>query len=114
MAWFRLFLRNSKGSIVGRSDYHAADEGSGLRIAQRIAEACSDACAGYELLQDGSLVASASNSAGTPEVELTEFEQQVARDAEIALRDSVWAVNESQRLIAAVKGFSPKIGRFAS
>src|SRR4249919_1921130 len=102
MAWFRLFLRNNKGSIVGRSDFHANDEASGLRIASRIAEACSDACAGYELLQDGRLVTSASAMAGRPETDLTEFEQKIAIDAEIALRDSVWAVNESQRLIATL------------
>lgn len=106
MAWFRLFLRNNKGSIVGRSDFHAEDEASGLRIAYRIAESCSDACAGYELLQDGRLVASASAAVGKPETDLTEYEQKTATDAEIALRDSVWAVNESRRLIETLKGLT--------
>jgi len=115
MSWFRLFLRNSKGSIVGRSDFHANDEASGLRIAHRIAEACSDACAGYELLQEGRLVASASAVAGRPETDLTEFEQKIAMDAEIALRDSVWAVNESRRLISTLKGLTlPKVMRVLS
>jgi len=115
MAWFRLFLRNNKGSIVGRSDFHADDEASGLRIAYRIAESCSDACAGYELLQDGRLVASASAAVGRPETDLTEFEQKIVVDAEIALRDSVWAVNESRRLIATLKGLAlPKIAGLMS
>ena len=115
MLWFRLFLRNNKGSIVGRSDFHTDDEASGLRIAYRIAESCSDACAGYELLQEGRLVASASTVAGRPERDLTECEQKIAMDAEIALRDSVWAVNESRRLIATLKGLTlPKVARLTS
>ena len=106
MAWFRLFLRNTKGSIVGRSDFHADDEASGLKIACRIAATCSDTCAGYELLQDGRLVASASATPGRPETDLTDCERRIAMDAEIALRDSVWSVNESRRLIETLKGFT--------
>jgi len=106
MAWFRLFLRNTKGSIVGRSDFHADDEASGVRIACRIAATCADACAGYELLQDGRLVASASAGGGNPEADLSDREQKIAMDAEIALRDSVWAVNESRHLIETLKGLT--------
>lgn len=89
MAWFQLFLMDRDGRIIGRSDYRAEDKVSGFRIAWRIAEACSDACAGYDLLQDGKLVASVSATVGKPDTDLTEFEQKVAMDMEIALSDSL-------------------------
>ncbi len=103
MARFRLFLRNSQRRIVGRSDFNAVDKDSGLRIAHIIADACSDACAAYDVLQDGQLVASVATNAGQPETDLTEFELQVVVDLVIALHNSVWAVHDSKRLLETLK-----------
>lgn len=103
MARFRLFLRNSNGRIVGRCDFTAEDKDSGLRIAHIIADACSDACAAYDLLQDGQLVASVTTSVGQPATDLTVFEQKVVVDLVIALHNSVWAIHDSKRLLETLK-----------
>lgn len=103
MASFRLYLRDGRQRIVGRSDFDADDEFSALKISHRIAESCSDTCAGYDLWQDTRKI-SAAATAGQGETDLTEFERRVVIDTEIALHDSVWAVRNSKRLLAALEG----------
>jgi hypothetical protein len=102
MSFFRIFLRNRNQGIVGRSDFDADDKQSGLRIAIRIADSCSDDCATYDLMQDGHLVSSGMKAAAASNafVCLDDFEQRIVTDAQIALRESVWAIGTSKRLHA--------------
>ena len=102
MTWYRLFLRDNSRRIVGRSDFHADNEESGRAIAARIAQDCSDICAGYDLLHNGRPVIS-SNDTSIILANLSERLQDIVIRTEIALRDSAWTIKESRRLLAAIK-----------
>jgi len=110
MPSYRLFLRNASHDIVGRTDFEAEDGLSALRVTHRIAMDCSDYCNSYDLLEEGKPI-SASNLSGLTHGFLSEIEQQIVIDREIALRDSLWRIRESKRLLAAIEG-SDETGRY--
>ncbi|MBV9992123.1 MAG: hypothetical protein JOZ72_12630 [Alphaproteobacteria bacterium] len=103
MAAFRLFLTDYERGIIGRSDFEAEDAVSAMKIAHKIFECCGDACSGYELWQGSTPITSVATTVSLPGADLSEFEQRVAVDTEIALHDSAWAIRESKLLIAAVE-----------
>jgi hypothetical protein len=99
---FRLFLRDRERLIVGRSDFEAEDAVAAGKVALRIFESCSDACAAYELWCGSSLMASATSRVGQPGADLDELQQNIVVETEIVLRDSAWAIASSRRLLAAL------------
>ena len=104
MPSFRLYLRGRMQRIVGRSDFEANDDSSALKISRRIADSCSDSCAGYDLWQDTRKISSAATTIGEGQMNLTESEQRVVIDTGIALRDSAWAIRNSKRLLESLEG----------
>ena len=103
MPSYRLFLRNESHDIVGRTDFEAEGRSSALRVTYRIAMDCSDYCKSYDLLEDGRSI-STSKLNGLAHELLSEIEQQIVIDREIALRDSLWRIRESKRLRIALEG----------
>ena len=103
MGWYRLFLRTTEHTIVGRSDFNAVDRSSALKIAHRIAQDCSDKCATYDLLEDGRIVATGLRVGSLTFDLLSDIQQQIVTDREIALRDSKWAIRDSHQLLAAIE-----------
>ncbi|HUJ45532.1 MAG TPA: hypothetical protein VLV55_00260 [Rhizomicrobium sp.] len=108
MPSFRLYLRDRGTRIVGRSDFEADDETSALKISRRIAEACSDSCADYDLWRDTRKISSAAAATGDGGTDLTESERRVVIDAEIALHDSAWAIRNSKHLKSCLEGLKPR------
>jgi DNA-binding CsgD family transcriptional regulator len=94
-------LDRDRTEIQG-SEFDATDPLSALKIAHRIFEAYSDACAGYLLLEGDSCVASASATAGTPHIDLNEIEHNTAVATEIALADSNARLRDSTLLLASL------------
>jgi len=103
MPSFRLYLRDGTHRIVGRSDFEADDELSALKISRRIAESCSDTCADHDLWRETRKIPPAAATLGEGETDLTDSERRVVLDTGIALRDSLWAVRKSKRLLSALE-----------
>jgi hypothetical protein len=104
MPWFRLFLRDDNRRIVGVSDFEAGNTLVAFRIAYRIAGACSDSCASYDLLEDGKPVSSSDDVLyGLASAFISELEQRIVVEREIALQDSPWRIGQSKSLGAAIE-----------
>ena len=99
-ASYRIYFRNADNRIVGRDDFEAADDRLAMTVAGALCDACSDVCDSFELWQTTRRVdlvfdrrvelGPARLNAGT---------QELVAQHEETLRDSVWAVARSKRLL---------------
>jgi DNA-binding CsgD family transcriptional regulator len=99
---FRLSLLDRERAEIEGTEFDATDALSGLKVAHRIFEAYSDACAGYVLLEGDNCIASTTATAGTPHIDLNELEQKTAVATEIALAGSNARLRESMLLLASL------------
>jgi len=103
MPAFRLYLRTNDGRIICRDDFEAQDARTAQSIAETVFDACSDLAQVYELWDHNNPVCAARHPVTVPDAKsLKERTQQIVVDREIALRDSRWAVAQSERLLRKI------------
>jgi len=101
MRSYRLYLCGSDLKIIGKSDFTAEGHISALNVADRIFRACGDICGSYELWEGKTRISSPAD--GGRAAVLSNYEQQVVIDTEIALRDSWTKIGKSRDLLAALE-----------
>ena len=100
MRSYRLYLYGRDQKIVGKSDFSADGSISALNMSDRIFRACGDTCVSYELWEGKTRIASPAISDRA--AAMSNYEQQVVIDTEIALRDSWMQIGKSKDLLAAL------------
>jgi hypothetical protein len=100
MRSYRVYFRTAWGTIGGRDDFMAEDDGTALSIAAMLYDACSDVCETFELWDGIRRVDIAARSGTALTVEqMDEDLEGIVLEHEIALRDTIWAVAQSRRLL---------------
>lgn len=108
---YRLYLKNRSGLVVGREDFEAIDRAQALSIAAAIFNACSDIAADYELwMKDEQILSHKGGTGSGMRAALSDHQQQIVIDVELALRASNWLVADSQRLIQAIEKLNSAFG----
>jgi hypothetical protein len=97
---YRIFFR-AQGAIVGRDDFEAESDQTATIIAEALCHACSDRCDSFELWQ-GTRAVNARH-ASLVQVDggrLTAGMQDAVVKHQQLLRDSLWPIAKSRRLLA--------------
>jgi len=98
---YRIFFRNGSG-ICGRDDFDAESDDTAMKMAELLADACSDKCTSFDVWQGTRLVTGLKAVSPRPRVslsELTEKHQALTIAREEAIRDSYFAIAGSRRLL---------------
>ena len=97
MITYRVYFRNA-GSIAGRQDFTANDDGEAGATADVLCRACSDRCDAVEVW-DGIRCVVPPHAPRSRLAELTERRQQAMIDLEDTIQRSAFAVAGSERLL---------------
>ena len=112
MATYRIYLRDHLLMICGRDDFDAEGDDTAIAIAGILADACSDRCGSFEVWQGTRLVSGVLALSPRPRVALSELAggvaQSVVIDREIAIKDSMFAIASSRRLLKKLEQFGAK------
>src|SRR5215831_18787066 len=111
MATYRIYLRDHLWMICGRDDFDAEGDDTAIAIAGILADACSDRCGSFEVWQGTRLVSGVLALSPRPRVGLSELAgsaQSVVIDREIAIKDSMFAIASSRRLLKKLEQFGAK------
>jgi hypothetical protein len=100
MVDYRVYFRSPLGTIIGRHEFDAADDGVAVQIAGALCEACLDVCETFELWSGVRQVSSGTRAIAVP---VAERHQQVVLESEIAIRDSVFSIAQSRRLLDRIQ-----------
>ena len=99
---YRVYFRSSAGGIQGRDDFEAEDDRAGTLIAEILCEACSDIADGFELWQGvRKVVTACGRTPATSESasQISARMQESVIQREEMIRDSMWMIARSKRLI---------------
>lgn len=102
---YRIYFRHRKDGIVGRDDFEAEDDRSGMAIAAVLCDACGDVCDSHEPWQGVRRVNVRCDDAGA-RAGRRRFDmkvQEAAAKREEWLRESDWAIARSRRLLRRLR-----------
>ena len=106
--WYRLYLKDRVGETVGRADFEIPDDADPLIIAKTVLDACSDVACGYELWARDKFVDSSTEPL-KPSDHLSDLQgnyRKIIVATEMSLRDSVWLVSRSKKLLEEIEKFT--------
>jgi hypothetical protein len=98
---YRMYFRDAAG-ISGRVDFDAEDDRQAMTTAELLADACSDRCSGFELWQDTRQLCDRRTLPPLQPItlsELTERRQAIVIETEETIKNSVFVIANSRRLL---------------
>jgi hypothetical protein len=101
MKVYRLYLLDANHSVIGAYWLNAEDDETGFWLAERLCQACSDLCAGFELRHLARRVEGVGHPAVTSEAATARREEMLAQQIAI-IRSSGRAVARSRKLLAGI------------
>jgi len=105
MGVYRLYFLGEGRRIKAAEVIDAAGDLEGIELAERLADACSDECEGFELWQLDRLVARQTDLQASPRIsagEITSAMEESLLQREERIRDSRWQIAKSRRLLARI------------
>jgi hypothetical protein len=96
---YRLYFRKG-GSIVGRDDFEAEDDGEAVYIARSLFNACSDMCNAFELWRGIHQVVVREPALNHDTEQFRTHTQEIVISRELTIRASAWRVANSKRLLS--------------
>jgi hypothetical protein len=113
MGRYQLYLHARAEEPPVRQDLTVTDDSEAIAVGSFVADACSDVCKSYEVRRDERILVSAPLGGEDRKVmDLSERQQLIVIDRELALRDSRWHIAESKRLLNRIDAFILAMGYF--
>jgi hypothetical protein len=106
MKVYRLYLLDANRGVGGAYWLNAEDDETAFWISERLCQACSDVCSGFELRHLARMVDGVGHPAVTGEAETARREQMLAQHLDI-IRSSGLTVARSRKLAAAIDSAEP-------
>ncbi len=109
MKVYRLYFLDANRSVTGAHWLNADDDETALWIAERLHQACSDVCSGFELRHLARPVVGVAHPAATAEAATARRQEMLAQHIEM-IRSSGLAISRSRKLLASVVQQKPLQG----
>jgi len=101
MKVYRLYFLDSNRAVTGAHWLNAEDDETALWIAERLCQACSDVCSGFELRHLARRIDGIARPVGMAEAETARHQEMLAQHMEI-IRCSGLTISRSRKLLDSI------------